>query len=110
MKPEVWSRLRGRRIAVPSHVAYRVFARETVLLSLKTGRYHAINAVGARFYETSRDAPSLAAAAEALAAEFEQPVERIQADLVAFLVSLSERGLVELHRSSATGELGSSAS
>ena len=42
------------------------------------------------------NAPSVDAAGEALAAEYEQPSERIADDLVAFCDGLHERGLIEI--------------
>lgn len=91
-----WSRLRRLRMVIPSHVAYRAFAYETVLLNLNTGIYHSVDEVGARFFEVLLAAPSLQDAVQTLAEEYGQPPERITGDLLDFLDKLRERELVEL--------------
>lgn len=97
-QPADWDGLRGARISVPSHVVFRSFATETVLLNINTGMYHGMDTVGGRFFETMSAAASLEDAAEALAAEFEQPLERIAADLTRYCSELGELGLVQVHR------------
>lgn len=99
MKQLSWELVRGRRLVVPDHVVHRALAEETVLLNIKTSTYHAIDEIGARFFETMLASPSLAVASEALAAEYEQPLERIVTDLVAFCRDLHERELIELRPS-----------
>lgn len=86
--------LRGR-IHVPEHVVYRDFADETVILNLESGMYHGLNGTAARMLEEVQKAVSVAAAADALAAELGQPRTVIERDLVGFCRALEERGLVE---------------
>jgi hypothetical protein len=96
VRPTTWEDLARRRIAVPKHVAFRSFIAETVLLNLDTGQYHGLDTVGGRFFAILRGSSDASSAAETLAAEYEQPLERIQQDMVAFCSSLSELGLIEL--------------
>jgi hypothetical protein len=92
-----WSEVRTSRAVVPAHVVHRAFAQETVLLNVRTGQYHGIDCIGARFLEVATaEGQDLGRASEALAGEFGQPIDRIQGDLAAFLDALAERGLVEL--------------
>ena len=65
-------------------------------MNLETGMYHGLNRVGGRMLEILEQAPSIRAAAEKLAAEFDQPVATIETDLRAFCSDLLERGLIEL--------------
>jgi hypothetical protein len=83
-------------IAIPQYVVHRSFVAETVLLNIDTGQYHGLDPVGGRFLDVLLATPSAAHAAEALATEFGQPVERVQEDLVRFCDGLRERGLIEI--------------
>jgi hypothetical protein len=91
-----WDQISGRKVAVPRHVVHRSFASETVLLNVQTGHYHGMDAIGGRFFETLVGAGTIADAVTALAAEYDQPVERIQEDMTRFCAELSGLGLVEL--------------
>jgi hypothetical protein len=83
---------------LPDHVVYRTFVYETVVLNLQSGKYHGLNKVGGRMLEVIEKADTVGAAAGKLAAEFGQPLERIEADLCAFCSDLAERGLITLER------------
>ena len=84
------------RPRIPDDVVERSFGGESVALNLTSGQYHGLNGVAARMFECLRDAETVGDAVDPLVAEFEQPREVIERDLVAFVRSLSERGLVEL--------------
>ena len=71
-------------------------AQETVLLNIQTGRYHGIDAIGARFFEVMRSGDPLSKAVGVLAAEYKQPMDRIQQDLAAFCAQMVDFGLIEL--------------
>jgi hypothetical protein len=86
---------------VPDHVVFRSFAAETVVLNLETGQYHGLNPTGGRMLELLGRAASVAAAAVALAGEYEEPVGRVEADLCAFCTELAGRGLIELRAAAA---------
>ena len=88
------------RALLPEHVVHRVFAEETVVLNLKTGRYHGLNVTGGRMLEVLGSSPSVAEAARRLAEEYGQPVQGIEEDLAAFCAALVERELLELRAAS----------
>ena len=81
---------------VPDHVVERAFAGESVALNLQSGQYHGLNAVGARMLESLRHARTIGDVVDPLAREFDQPREVIERDLLEFVGSLVERGIVEL--------------
>jgi hypothetical protein len=83
------------KLRVPDHVVYRSFPGETVALNLNTGRYHGLNPVAGRMIEVLAESEGLSAAATALAAEYGQPPERIEADLRKLCTDLAARGLIE---------------
>jgi hypothetical protein len=97
--PPRWYEIQLARIVVPPEVVYRALAHQTVLLNIRTGKYHGVDEIGARFFEAVRDAPNLTAACDVLAHEYGQPIERIRADVVAFLGEMEERGLLRLESS-----------
>ena len=84
------------RPQIPEHVAERSFGGESVALNLHSGQYHGLNGVAARMFEALREATAVGDVVEPLAAEFEQPREVIERDLLRLVRTLSERGLVEL--------------
>lgn len=81
---------------VPSHVVYRTFAVETIVVNVERGLYHGLNPVGGRMLETLERTPRVRAAAAKLAKEFDRPIEEIEADLCAFCSDLLARGLIVL--------------
>jgi coenzyme PQQ synthesis protein D (PqqD) len=85
------------RVRVPEHVVYRDFADETVILNLDSGKYHGLNRTAARMVETLDSAASVRSAVDSLAAEFEQPREVVERDVLALCRSLEERGLIARH-------------
>jgi Coenzyme PQQ synthesis protein D (PqqD) len=92
-----WRDLRDARISVPDHVVFREMAQETVLLNIRTGRYHGIDPVGAHFFEVMRSGDPLARVAARLADDYKQPIDRIEQDLAAFCTRMAELELIELH-------------
>lgn len=83
-------------ISIPENVVFRAFAAETVVLNVQTGKYFGLNPTGGHMLEVLKTLPSVGAAAERLAQEYDIPLETIQADLCAFCRGLEERGLIEL--------------
>jgi hypothetical protein len=77
-------------------VVFRDMAQETVLLNIRTGRYHGIDAIGARFFEVMRSGDPLSKLVGALAAEYKQPIDRMERDLAAFCGQMVDLGLIEL--------------
>jgi hypothetical protein len=86
---------------LPSHVVFRAFVTETVVLNLQSGRYHGLNPSGGRMLEVITTAESVGEAAKTLAQEYDRAVAEIEADLVEFCAALVDRGLIELSRSAA---------
>jgi hypothetical protein len=84
-------------VRVPDHVVYRKFAEETVALNLQTGRYHGLNPTAAAMVDALCDEPTVAAAAERLAPEWEVAPEVLLADLLELCEGLESRGLIETH-------------
>lgn len=81
-------------IGVPEQVVFRSFVSETVVLDLRSGSYHALDAVEGRWLEVLERSRDVRSAAAGLAAELGQPVERVQAELCAFCRRLAARGLL----------------
>ena len=73
-----------------------MFAEETVVLNLRTGRYHGLNTTGGVMLEVVCASPTIAEAAKRLSAEYGQPVAVLEEDLGAFCRALAERDLLEL--------------
>ena len=88
--------LAGRRATLPEHVVHRAFAHETILLNLRTGLYHGLNATAGHMLEAMTAGPGLDAVVEQLAREYGEPVERIRPDVARLVADLVERDLLEL--------------
>jgi hypothetical protein len=84
------------RPRIPEHVVARSFGGEAVALNLHSAHYHGLNGVAARMFDGLRTAGTVGELVDPLAAEFDQPREVIESDLIALVRALSERGLVEL--------------
>lgn len=95
MDPDEVAALRSRRVRILDHVVHRSFAAETVLLNLETAHYHGLNTSGGRLFEALRATGSVDAAARAVAAEFDVPVDDVLRDAVDLCEKLAQRGLIE---------------
>ncbi len=85
------------RPVVPSHVVYRSFEGETLLLNVESGEYHGLNETAARMLELmSDDAVTLRSSIARLAEEYNVDASEIEPDLVEFCRALADRGLLEL--------------
>jgi hypothetical protein len=94
--PSEDTQLFAARPSIPEHVVSREFGEQSVALNLQSGQYHGLNGVAGRMFERLRDAPAVGDVIDPLAAEFSQPREVIERDLVAFVRQLHARGLIEL--------------
>jgi len=83
-------------IVIPDHVVFRTFAAETVILNVQTGQYHGLNNTAGSMLKALQRTGELRAAARDLAAEFSQPIKRVEHDLRTFCESLRTRGLIEI--------------
>ena len=87
--------LLARRLRVPAHVVFRTFATETIALNLDAGTFHGLNPTAGRMVEVAAEKVTLAAAARALAAEYDRPERLVADDLLTLVGDLVQRGLVE---------------
>jgi hypothetical protein len=82
--------------ALPEHVVHRSFVSETVVLNLRTGKYHGMNLVAGRMLTAIERSRTVGGALEALTDEFDAPADEIERDLRIFCKDLAARGLIEL--------------
>jgi hypothetical protein len=83
-------------VRVPSHVVYREFVQETVVLNLETGRYHGLNRTAGAMLSALEAAGSIGGALESLAQRFPDADDRLERDLLTFCEDARQRGLIEL--------------
>jgi hypothetical protein len=88
--------LLGLRAQIPTHIVYRTFAQETVMLNLDTGRYQGLNDTGGRVLDLLERGLTVGAAAETVAGEYDRPLADVERDVTAFCRDLADRGLIEL--------------
>lgn len=85
----------GDKFEVSGDVVARKVGGETVLLDLGSGEYFGLDTVGGRIWELlSEKAQSIADLCNAIEAEFDAPREVIEADMLALVADLRERGLI----------------
>ena len=83
-------------ISVPDHVVTRDLSGQTVVLNLRTGRYHGLNATGGAMLESLRSSGFARIAAAEIASSFGAPEERVLGDILALCRELLDRGLIEI--------------
>ena len=83
------------RFTVPEHVIERALGDKTVLLSLRSGDYYSLNAVGTFFWKGLAEGRSPAELVAGAARTYGQPVEGIEADFADFTRDLVQLGLLE---------------
>jgi hypothetical protein len=88
--------LLAARARLPQHVVHRSFVAETVVLNLRTGKYHGLNPTAGKMLEGLEEAPSVGAAVPALAGEYGVEESQIESDLIALCRGLLERNLIEI--------------
>lgn len=81
------------RFTVCPDVVFRVLGAEAILLNLESGLYFGLNEVGTRAWELLQT-HDVAGACDALASEFDAPVEQIRADVLALTGRLVAQGLL----------------
>jgi hypothetical protein len=86
----------GAIARVPQHVVHRSFAHETVVLNLKTGRYHGLNPTAGRMLAELETGARVREIAERLAEVYERPLVEIEQDLTNLCLDLLARDLIEL--------------
>jgi len=86
--------LLATRTRLPQHVVHRSFVSETVVLNLRTGKYHGLNPTAGRMLDALEAAPTIADAVPVLADEYGLAQEQIQRDLLTLTRGLLERELI----------------
>jgi Coenzyme PQQ synthesis protein D (PqqD) len=87
--------LLNARARLPQHVVHRSFVAETVVLNLRTGKYHGLNPTAGRMLDALEASPTVGAAVPVIADEYGIELEQIQSDLLQLARGLLERGLIE---------------
>lgn len=88
--------LLASKARLPQHVVHRSFVAETVVLNLRTGKYHGLNVTAGRMLEALESAPTVEGSVPGLAAEFGVDEDQIRTDLLVLCHGLLERGLIEI--------------
>jgi hypothetical protein len=88
--------LLSARMRLPQHVVYRSFVAETVVLNLRTGKYHGLNPTAGRMLDALATAPKAGVVAPELAQEYGVEPAKVESDLLALCQGLLERGLIEI--------------
>jgi hypothetical protein len=83
-------------VTIPTQVMARRVSDETVILDLASGNYYGLDAVGSRLWQLLAEGKSLAAARDALLAEYEVGREQLDMDIGRLIQELHARGLVAL--------------
>lgn len=84
-----------RTFTVPEHVIERPLGEKTVLLNLRSGDYYSLNGTGSFFWKGLVKGESLTQLAAQAQRTFQQPLEVIEADLMALAGELERLGLIE---------------
>jgi hypothetical protein len=84
------------RVRLPQHVVHRTFVAETVVLNLRTGKYHGLNATAGRMLDALDEAATVRDAAAAVASRYDERQETVETDMVELCSALLARGLVEV--------------
>jgi len=80
---------------IPDHVVSREVGEETVILSLESGNYFGLNAVGGVIWKGLAAGQPREEILAAVMAEFDAPAEVVTADFDGLVRDLTERGLLE---------------
>ena len=88
--------LLAARVRLPQHVVHRGFVAETVVLNLRTGKYHGLNPTAGRMLDALAAAPKAGDVVPELAQEYGVAPAQVENDLVALCQGLLERGLIEM--------------
>jgi len=88
--------LLSARVRMPQHVLHRSFVAETVVLNLRTGKYHGLNPTAGHMLDALAAAPTVGAAVPELAREYGIETAKAEDDVLALCKGLIERGLIEV--------------
>jgi hypothetical protein len=84
------------RLAVPADVVYRDVLGEAMILHLGTGTYFGLDPVGSRIWQLITERSDIASVWTAMAEEFDAPVEKIRADVLALVEKLVDKQLLDV--------------
>lgn len=96
MAPASTDELLAARMRLPQHVLHRNFVAETVVLNLRTGKYHGLNPTAGRMLDALAEAPTAGVVVPELAREYGVDPAQVESDLIALCQGLLERGLIEM--------------
>lgn len=84
------------RIAISDDVLAQELAGETILLDLASEQYYGLDNVGTRIWQLLREHQDLKSILERLCAEYDATADRLEGDMLAFVGSLADGGLVNV--------------
>jgi Coenzyme PQQ synthesis protein D (PqqD) len=84
------------RVVVSDATVFRELDGEAVLLNLDTGTYFGLNDVATRMWRLMEQLGRLDAVRDAIVGEFDVATVIAERDLVALVVALQEKGLVQV--------------
>jgi hypothetical protein len=84
------------RMLLPQHVVHRSFVAETVVLNLRTGKYHGLNATAGQMLDGLEAGRTPREVAQDIAQEYDRDEATVQADVVELCRGLLERSLIEI--------------
>ncbi len=84
-----------RRLVVPDDVLAQDVGGEIVLLHVGTGVYYGLDTVGASIFNVVTTAESVAAACDALLAQYDVEADRLRGDVESLIEKLTALGLLE---------------
>jgi Coenzyme PQQ synthesis protein D (PqqD) len=84
------------RVVVSDATVFRELDGEAVLLNLNTGIYFGLNDVGTRMWRLMEQHGQLDTVRDAIVGEFDVATAIAERDLVALVVALQEKGLIQV--------------
>jgi hypothetical protein len=84
------------RARLPQHVVHRSFVAETVVLNLRTGKYHGLNPTAGKMLDELETAASVGDVVPLLAEEYGVEAGQVEGDLLSLCRGLLERDLIEI--------------
>jgi hypothetical protein len=85
------------RVTCPQHspsATYQMVGDEAIIIDVNTGTYYTLNDTGARFWQLMDGNHTIAACADAIAAEYEVESAVVEADLLELAAEFTREGLI----------------